>query len=579
MNKHFLLFLILFSFSTIYAQKSTLVWSLSGSDLENKSYLVATVAIKDSTFLKYPTGVWKSLDRSKAFVNSFSAEYVGLPFANFSQDLANIPSVVMSQYAIDNNKDIVDYKSLEGGLVLRSTSKHKIDEFAFRDAFLSADLKRLETLFLEKEALTPAILKSIQSDLNYTLVSDLVNIARERRSFFPIDLIHFFGENNVINLLVDRGYTVTPVFSKFYSANAKMIAEQQAALLEYQKQMQQSQPQVQTSNQETQITNTITTPPSDAITIEDKAVKQVDLNLPIGILNLSQWSEYDFKDSLFTYTAPSRLKRKEGEPVYSTKSNNLLYQFEFLEKGESLNASIERLMIRKGGQLTQNQPKELFGYPAANVEFIYNENKISRHLLVQHLDQLIVCSVTGNHPEIFSQQASQFLNSVKLKPYVQPVSTDIQAAVENEVVNTWVFKRFNQFSCSLPIEPTDVSTQMENGSNLSAYVVPRGKVDDNTYLFVSFKKQATDNFRLFNEAINQAVQETNSIVVSRNVLPEGKNYYASYILKDALDNHYSIQYWYDGSTFYQFIVKGNKRSISNQTTLQVLNSISIENLF
>lgn len=580
MNKHIFFFFLFFSFSAAYAQKSTLVWSLSGSDLEGKSYIVATVAIKDSTFLNYPSGLWKSLDKSKVFINSFSAEYEGEPFANFGQNLENIPSVEMKNYALSQQIPTQDYQSLEGGLVLRSTSKYKINEFAFHEAFLSADLKLLKSLFLEKEALTPAILQSIETDLNYTLVSDLVQISRTQRAFFPIDLIHFFGEKNIINLLVDRGYTVTPLFSKFYLENAKKIEAQKAALAAYQNQIQESQsvakPQLPNSNTEDKPLNNT---PVEAIQIEENSAKSVDLNLPIGILNLSQWSEYQFKDSLFSYLAPSRLKTKENERVYSTKSDDLVYQVEFLEKADGLEKSIERLMIRKGGQLTKNEPLELFGFPSAKVEFIYNENKISRHFLIQHLDQVIVCSVTGSHPKIFSQQASQFLNSIKLKPFVASSPNEVQASVNTEELNTWVYKSFNGFSASFPTEPEDVSTTTENGSNLMAYVIPRGKVDDNTYLYVSFKKQSADTFRLFNEAINQAAKESNSIIVERNVLPENRNYYASYVLKDALEQHYKIQYWYDGVTFYQFIVKGNKRSIVNQNVLNLFNSISIEKLF
>lgn len=581
MNKYFFLLLVFFSFSTLYAQKSTLVWSMSGSDLESKSYIVATVAIKDSTFLNYPPSLWKSIDKSKTFVNSFSAEYEGIPFANFNQDLVDIPSVFMAKKASEQNIPSIDYPSLEGGLVLKSTSKSKLDEFAFREAFLSADFAALQESFLKNEALTPSILQSIQSDLNYTLVSDLVSIARDQRAFFPVDLIHFFGEKNIIRLLRDRGYTITPLYTKFYSAHAKKIEEQKTALAVYQEQIQARQiPQNQTElpkNVSDELNST--DKQTDSILIEEQAKKSVDLNLPIGILNLSQWSNYSLKDSLFTYSAPARLKQTESQGEYLAKLNNLVYQVEMLEKSESLDNSIERLMIRKGGQLTRKEPMKLFGFPAANVEFIYNENKISRHLVIQHFDQLIICTVIGHHPEIFSQQASQFLESIELKPYVESVSNEIEAAVPSNEINTWVFKSFNQFSCTLPIEPTDVSTKLENESNLSAYVVPRGKVDDNTYLFVSFKKQGQDIFRLFNEAINTASKESSSIIIDRDVLPEGKNYYAQYLLKDALEQYYSIRYWYDGETFYQFIVKGNKRSITNQNAVQVLNSISIVNLF
>ena len=57
-------------------------------------------------------------------------------------------------------------------------------------------------------------------------------------------------------------------------------------------------------------------------------------------------------------------------------------------------------------------------------------------------------------------------------------------------------------------------------------------------------------------------------------MPSDKTYYASYMLRDAIENHYKVVYWYGNGLFYQFVIRGDKNSVKNETANQILNSVS-----
>jgi hypothetical protein len=79
-----------------------------------------------------------------------------------------------------------------------------------RDAWMSRDLERLESLILEAEEENPEFYKDVFVDRNETWTDELVSMLGEEDGpiFVAVGTGHFLGDDSVIRMLEERGYEV-----------------------------------------------------------------------------------------------------------------------------------------------------------------------------------------------------------------------------------------------------------------------------------------------------------------------------------------------------------------------------------
>lgn len=595
MNKRLFLFLsvlaCIFSCSTSgnlsgeTVPSESLVWQVSGGELAGKSYIVGTLPVQDSAFFAYPDKVWDYLEKSDVFV-SFDETTVpnqqelrNEAFSSLGKHYGVLPAAYFQQIASQQMKPVVsinsEYSLQNIEIADKPTEQNTRDELieAFRLGN-SADLVQLRTNL----DLSSNQLEQLQNRNNYLILDELVRHMRLQPVFFPVDVAYVTGTNGLVGLLRARGYQVEPQQERFYANFAKQIAQQRALLA-----MQQNQ------------TTTMQTQPNVSVYSEGESYgnyefpqETVPLNLPIGLLNIGDWPTYAIADSSLLYRAPARLKStSELQEEYSTIHDNLTYEIKLQDLPKNFDAAIQQLIIQQGGQLVNSEKAAINGFPTRIVELIYAENHLSKHVLLPLQSQLAVFSVKGNTPQIVSLQAEQFLNSIEVNQALLLANQQTTTTFDGETMPgnqpaepiaqqpIWQANQLMDLSVYLPIPPEELSHQLENGNNLTGLVIPRGEIDNNMYLLTATKQNSIDNFKLFNDAINATATEARAVIINRNVMPQGQSYFSSYTLRDAVDNHYKVNYWYVNGVFYQFIIRGDKRSIQNQTATQIQQSIQV----
>lgn len=561
----------------------SLIWQISGGELAGNSYIVGTLPIQDSLFYNYPDKVWNYLEKSDVFISfDTSTEQQtqsvrNTAFSDLGKHYQILPAAYFEQIATQQMMPVI---SLNDDLSLQQnspgTATKPIAPKSLTEAFLLGNTNDLVEARIGHD-LTTEQLDQLQNKTNYLILDDLVRHMKLQPIFFPADVAYLSGTNGLVNLLRARGYQVKQLQTRFYANNAKEIMARRAMLA------QQQYPQ----NQQQSSVETTIPPAGDSFGRYNIPDNPQPLNLPIGLMNIDSWSNYELTDSSLFYSAPNRLKSSsDGQNLHSTIHDNLEYIIERKQPGNDFDSAIQQLIISNGGQLVSTNKLAVSGYPARYIELIYGENQLSKHLLIPTQSDLWIVSVKGPSPQIFSLQANQFIESVKLAqqaPTVYSVNNPENNGIEGNVnspeqnLPVWQASRLKEMSVYFPVQPTPLSHDLENNNTLQGYVIPRGKIDNNMYLLTAAEQSSFDNFKLFNDAINETAKQARAVIIERNVMPQGRSNFSSYLLRDAVDNYYKISYWYQNNVFYQLIIRGDERSVNNNAANQLQQSVQFGN--
>ncbi len=555
---------------------STWIWQVSGNGLEGKSYILGVLPVQDSLAFEFPERVWKYLNKADVVVtiqdvnNPQAQAYHTNAFGSLRQDYNQLPSEYIATIARQDLKPIVElspdfdyngfYKDQPQNKVQSEDAQKAIDQYR------SGKVNQLTQLRIDMDVPT-SVYNQLATRTNYEILTELTQYMAKQPVFMPIDVIYLGGQSGLIQLLIDRGYKVKALEEKHYARKADEIEQLRAI----QAQMNNTYYPAQNNDSYSQTNNSSS---GQVIQVQEQMpVDPVKLDLPKEVLNLNQWSEYEIQDSLLIYRAPQRLKKDETGQKYSAVTGALTYEIDFVQPWKKQKDEVEKLIISNGGQLV-NEGKIKTPYLSGDlVELMYAENQVSKHILIDGIGQNIIVSVRGTTPEIYSIVANEFLNSIQLKNVVSDAATGVVPTPLPEVAS-WTVIMDNSLRLSFPQNAQEENKQLENGQSVKTYYSSK-KIDENTYVLTISDRKTFDNFKLFNDAINTASSELRAVIEDRNVMPDGNEQRAEYILKDAIGNYYRIVYLFDGAHFYQIYIKGDKKSIKNDNADIIVDSAII----
>jgi len=559
-------------------QPKTWLWQISGGELQGKSYLFGSMPLQDSTYYRFDSKLWKNVSKSDVFL-SFKDEISDQQeqvYVNAPKQYSLTPKNYIKQQLEVEFKPVVELDEsnslatlVTGGLSKKATPEELME---LKEAYLSADIQSFMSLRSQLDV-PESVLSSLEKKHNYILINELVRQMQLQPVFIALDPVYLTGTEGLVALFKARGYQVKPLSEKFYEKNALSIAALNQQRQLFTQQNSQQQPIQNTSVPAVNTTETIKAPSTPTT--------RVNLDLPIGILNLDQWTAYEIDDPKVKYMAPLRLKQSDDNRPgrYVARSGDLEYQIDVVDKWENTNAQIEQIIIQNGGQVVLSERFENERLSGQHIELMYTDNEISRHLLVAGLQKNLIVSVKGKTPSIHTILADQFLNEITVEqlpdnnpiiniPFVNKPTTPDEPAT----VVQWAYQNLPGAQFIFPSDFIEEEAKLEGGETVKAFISSR-KVDNNTFVLVSSKKESFDNFQLFNTSINQAATEVRGVILERNVMPEGRNNFAEYQIKDAVGRYYRIQYHYLNGRFYQAIVKGDKKSVTNGNANQFLSSL------
>jgi len=561
-------------------KEQTLLWKITGKDIVGNSYILGTLPVQDSTYFKFPPKLWNYLAQTDVFLYMPEADLSGnagklrdASFGNFSRDYAITPNEYLKSIAESQAKPSIKLDSKLGFTAvaagkkvddhISSLDKQKgplLDELSYN--FFSG---KFEELIAQRKGLdVPAeVYSELISRNNYLLINDLIGRMRLQPVFFPVDVVRLGGNEGLIPLLRARGYKLKPVDRNFYIERERVLMAMKAA------QGSQMSPAVTTNG------NASTGSPN----VSQETYTQptnVKLNLPLDIMNLPEWSTYSIEDSTIQVVLPGKprlVNETEQLKQYSYSYNGLTYSIDIAAPPASNpNQMIDQMIIRTGGQLVNQQNAPLKNLSGKYVELMYLENSVSRHYVLPALGNTYTISVSGKTPQIFSIAANKFFQSIEFDQSLSsPVFVESPPNVP-EAAQSWYTLQEKNITSQFPVKPEKIQEELENGSTLTAYSIPNF-INGNKYLLAVSKKDAFDNFQLFNSSITAATNQLKAVILKQEVMPEGRDYYAEYVLKDPIDAHYRIAYFYDGTYFYQAIVKGDKKSIRSTDANRMINSM------
>ncbi len=576
MLRSFLLmvFLLLGSFS--YSQEnqsSTWLWQISGGELQGKSYVFGTMPLQDSTYFQFDPKLWKNLSKADVFI-SFDQEMNASQkkvYSSVAKEYGVTPKDYIKQLVEFEFKPIVSLNSTNSlsTLVDKEVSPNaSLDDLReLEETYLSADHSNFVALRTQLD-IPEAIYTSLGKKHNYLILNELVGQMQLQPVFVAIDPIYLTGAEGLINLFRARGYQVKSLSKKFYANNAEAIA--------FAKEQQRLWEQQNTQNTQPVSTNPGSENPTQPITAPTSVTRSVNLDLPIGILNLDQWSSYDIQDPKISYDAPIRLKQNDDNRPsrYQAIYGDLEYQIDIVDPWQNTNAQVDQIIIQNGGQVVVNEPFKTDLMSGKHIELMYTDNQISRHVLIAGLQKNLVLTVKGKTPIIHTVLADHFFNHVSIEQLPEnstlPINT-IDPGQPTAIVQ-WSYQSLRDVQFLFPSDFIKEEAKLEGGETISAYISSR-KVDNNTFALITSDSEAFDAFQLFNTSINLAASEIRGVIVESNVLPVGRPNFAEYKIKDAVDRYYRIQYYYSNGIFYQAIVKGDKKSVDNVNANQFLSSL------
>ncbi len=570
--------------SVAQEQSSTWLWQISKGDLVGKSYLFGTMPLQDSIVFNFPEKVWKYLDRSDVVVRlkeediNLRQKFLDAYYGDFQKHFATTPEQYIVSIAEREMKPIVDLNpdfsisnhynsSTAPNNSNRALSHNVVEEYL--SAYVDEFLVTRQSLDVPESTY-----QTISSKTNYLLLNELIRYMQLQPVFVPIDAIYLGGNTGLVQLFRERGYSVKALEEKDYKEVAEQIEYQKMMRAQWESQQAQNQPVPQTDTNQA-----VDNQPQVIHVADTQPTGSVKLNLPPEIINLTEWGAYSLKDSIITYRAPMRLKVDDrNNNLYIAQYGDMEYSLEFVPKWKNKKNAIEQIVIRNGGQLVNEQNFQNSSLFGEEIELMYAENQISKHVLIEGVVDNTIATVKGPTPAIYSLVADDFFQSLVMKnvlPPNQSLPSDLVAPTPLPEVVSWNILQKQRLSITFPSNAESNAATLSNGSQITTYTSNKS-VDENTYLLAISKRQTFDNFKLFNDAINTIASELRGVIDKRNVMPGGNQSIAEYEIKDAVGNYYRVKLIFDGAYFYQLYAKGDDKSINNETANTIFNSTIIQ---
>lgn len=557
----------------VHSQDQSLVWSIKGNGSAGKSYLIASMPLQDSTFYNYPKKTWSYLSKVDVLVYQKQDKSV---YTNFESHSSQLPTEYMVSFVSNQQKPVIPFKN---GFTPKPSILPTSQKKELSSAFDIAQLQQIEEIHTSNYAQHKEF-----TEQKYALLEEIDRALQMQPMAFIVDVANVTGQNGLPALLQAKGYKVKAEEEDYF------IKKQEEKLLAIE--LPSVTPQPGIAPAEPIITNTPTV--SNPNPAPSSAVDINTLSIPMSLYNLSQWGTYHLESINLDYQAPNRLKT-ENQSTYITKTKHLIYSIEVKSPVELNNNLYQQLAVQAGGQINKTNSLSEYPFPASELELMFTENQLAYYRVIKHPYHTVVISVRGDAPHIFSLEATHFLHSIQFSPPSNvaypgvsnphitdpkdlPNNTNGSGTPQNPTNNSqqenagaWVSQTIKNTTFYLPRTPTKVNTNISTGK-MDSYVIPRGMADENVYVLSSSSIVEKNIFKLFQQSITDASNEVRGIIEQSDVMPPSKPNTAEYILRDAVGNYYRILYATDQQYFYQFIIMGNKKSINNSTTQQILQS-------
>jgi len=520
-------------------KEETMLWRVSGKGLSGNSYLFGVINSKDSSFYKFPDKMWRYFAATDVFVTTNDKANHSLfnnSIGKYERHFEQSPTTYIKQQAVAAAKPVITLK----------------DEVTLSGAFKDVDVHNtINTANLSRK------LEDLKMAYGSGKLQEVTNIRKQ------LDVPQQVLSQLHHKQLRARGLAVKPMDVKFYDKREQTLIAQRNYIAAVS-----GQPSASTGSTQPQGA----TGPSTSAPVRRKFNKEMP-----GLLD-KEWQRVYTSDSLYSASFPgsaSKLENEDGSVQFSLNEGGLTFSFSVKPTNLLVSNVADvntRLVLQTGGQVSQSNKANYSGLSGTQTELIHADNKISRFFVASLGDKLVEISVSGKPPHIFASAVQAFFNSVQIKPAALPATVLTANSTVLEIVESWPSFRTNNLYGMLPITPATKNETTEGGVDVETHQIFNLN-DGNKYLVAVNPKSTFDNFMLFNTSINAAAEEAKAVIVNRNVMENGRTNYAKYQLKDALDNYYHIEYWYDGTHFYQFVVKGDKKSISNATVNKISNSL------
>jgi|GEM_PF-6586247 len=555
--------------TTVHSQ--SLLWKVSGSDLSEQSYIYATLPIQDSNYFKVPDKFWRYVNQTDVLIkqgNSSNSSLAELTNKTLGE-LPRTTSYEFEDYLISYVKQqAMPVVELGRNQILANVATDYLDDIESQSNSLGNVPSNLDDLILAYQSgmldelvrirtkldVPPALYQEFENKQHYLILNELLQQMKLQPSIIAIDALHLGGPSGLLGLLKARGYNVKPMESKFYARQGEQLMAQRAYLA-----------QLEAARQPVIVDPKM----NEGISLEGERPREINTQPAI---EETAWVKVYTADSLvsFSFPASPNASIEEGVEEYSASHKGLDFVVRLtpLSGGEN-NADLTRLVISTGGQVVQSGKVQKNNIPGNSAELMYSVNRLSKHFLAAVAGKNLSLSVTGDSPHIFTAVVDEFLGSVQSHGALPVLVDSGGLPVASDV---WTPFRAKNLYASLPAIPKERNETLDNGNDIELYLLERPD-DGNNYVISVNKREAFDNFQLYNTSINAALAEANAIIVDQSVMPEGKTTFASYLIKDALDNYYRIIYQYDGEYFYQFVVKGSKKSVQSSEANQIVSSL------
>lgn len=96
--------------------------------------------------------------------------------------------------------------------VVADLEGNKTKSMLLTKTYLAEDLQELDKMMKDPKEITKEQERILLSDRNIDWVAKMPTIMKEKPTFFAVGAGHLSGNEGVLNLLKEKGYTVTPIF-------------------------------------------------------------------------------------------------------------------------------------------------------------------------------------------------------------------------------------------------------------------------------------------------------------------------------------------------------------------------------
>lgn len=274
---------ILMSFTGISQEldrsNNRLLWEISGNGLKNPSYLYGSFHNNSKEVFKFPDSTLWALDQADAVVLETSITemmnrvdvrekkawwefYVTKDITrnkaadedhtrtSYGDDEGNTQFIDMFFQQVADNCDKEFYplekisdqmklsvipKTIKEGVNLKALGK-EIEDFDMQEAYLRGDIVELYEFTKKTSEIYEGYFEALLPDRNKIMANGLDTLMHQHKVFCAVGAAHLSGEEGVIQLLKDKGYTLRPVvpvytdelevyFEKFKKCNGYMYRD------------------------------------------------------------------------------------------------------------------------------------------------------------------------------------------------------------------------------------------------------------------------------------------------------------------------------------------------------------------